>query len=58
MSDLKPCPFCGSKDVGEINTNRSPRIHCYRCGADGPIIPYAEDTKFWTWNTRAGDNHD
>ena len=55
MTDLKPCPFCGCKDVGEINTNRSPRIHCYRCGADGPIIPYAEDTKFWTWNTRKGD---
>ena len=49
---LKPCPFCGGKDVdGEMHEDG--RLHCYRCGANGPAMPYARDDKFPTWNTRA-----
>ena len=53
MSAPKPlfCPFCGSNDVD--NGRADARYHCYRCGADGPQIPYAPDDKAWTWSTRA-----
>lgn len=49
--ELKPCPFCGGKDID--NKMHPDVVHCYRCGADGPAIPYAPDDKAWTWNTRS-----
>ena len=49
--ELLTCPFCGSNDVD--NKRADARYHCYRCGADGPQIPYAPDDKAWTWQTRA-----
>ena len=49
--ELKPCPFCGSKDVdNELRLDR--RVHCYGCRADGPEVPYAAAAAP-TWNTRA-----
>ena len=48
--ELLTCPFCGSNDVD--NKRADARYHCYRCGADGPQIPYAPDDKAWTWSTR------
>lgn len=36
MSDLSPCPFCGSDDVeAEINDQY---IECLTCGAQGPVF--------------------
>jgi len=52
--DLKPCPFCNCQDV-DGQMHKDGRIHCYRCGANGPTVPYARDDKFPTWNTRATD---
>jgi Lar family restriction alleviation protein len=49
--DLKPCPFCGGKDV-DGKMHKDGRVHCYRCGADGPAVPYAHDDKAFTWNNR------
>lgn len=51
-AELLPCPFCRGKDV-DTNLHEDGRVHCYRCGADGPAIPYARDDKATTWNTRA-----
>lgn len=52
--DLKPCPFCNRRDV-DGQMHKDGRVHCYRCGADGPTVPYARDDRFPTWNTRATD---
>ena len=42
--DLKPCPFCGSRDVaimreGRSGQNAAYRVSCRQCKARGP--------KFW-----------
>ena len=51
MSKLKPCPFCGSTDVGEeyggcINTSKglhqSGEVECYTCGAQSATISHNE----------------
>ena len=52
---LKPCPFCGCK-TPDAYLYAGGRVHCYRCGADGPVIPYAPDDKFPKWNDRPGDD--
>jgi Lar family restriction alleviation protein len=49
--DLKPCPFCGGKDI-DGKMHKDGRVHCYRCGADGPAVPYSYDDKAFTWNNR------
>ena len=61
LIELKPCPFCRSKgpDAEKYKDNvtgQAGRVHCYRCGADGPTIPYAPDDKFWTWNSRPAED--
>lgn len=44
MSQLKPCPFCGSKNL------YAARIYviCRNCGAEGPVKSEPEKE----WNTR------
>ena len=41
MTELKPCPFCGSKDVqcGELGEFMKGRyfIHCNKCQTSGPL---------------------
>ena len=32
MAELKPCPFCGSKNVGDMNG----WVQCFNCNAGGP----------------------
>lgn len=53
--ELLPCPFCGGIDCDGDGPfpQKMGRVHCHRCGADGPTIPYAPDSKFWEWNTRS-----
>lgn len=57
MSELKPCPFCGSKDI-EINEvlfeNHYQEIHCNNCKmiACYPRDMVKEDV-IKAWNTRS-----
>ena len=53
MSELKPCPFCGSDDAykfisGDDCERECRWITCGRCEADGPI----SDDPVTAWNTR------
>ena len=54
MSELKPCRFCSSVDVG--TGRRVPGIefavHCFSCGAVGPTDLTIEDAE-GAWNRRA-----
>lgn len=61
MINLKPCPFCGSKnlvDHGEINT----WISCEDCGAEGPLrrddLWETKAEAAEAWNRRADDDSD
>lgn len=52
MTELKPCPFCGSENVSAEGRSASMRgvPFCHNCGADGPQNEvYAKGD----WNTRA-----
>lgn len=56
MSLPKPCPFCGSGDVGIVSHSNEVWHFscCYNCGANGP----EENTKVkaaLAWNRRADD---
>jgi len=53
MSKLKPCPFCGDKDVclSSHITDICWFVRCIACGAAGPIAP-VEDEAIAIWNTR------
>ena len=31
MNELKPCPFCGSKDIRKVVTLKYAEIYCARC---------------------------
>lgn len=60
---LKPCPFCGSLNVGlRHGTLFSGAVHCNNCSADvafGALYLFAEDDPDWKsvvingWNRRA-----
>ena len=55
MSDLKPCPFCGSDDVQVYNSSF---VECKNCWATGPIFENPDDEDDGTdeaidsWNDR------
>lgn len=55
MSELKPCPFCGSDllNVVWINTYMC-RVHCGGCGADGATC-YSERAAVEWWDNRVPD---
>ena len=64
MPDLKPCPFCGSKDTGvyEIrseNCSTFRYILCRTCGAKSQAF-FQERNAVEAWNRRAGkeDKHE
>jgi len=40
MADLKPCPFCGSDDLGHAYTADRVFIRCGSCGSGGPHCIY------------------
>lgn len=61
MAKLKPCPFCGSKNIadhGKYNT----WINCIDCGAEGPIrgveLWKTKEDAIEAWNRRASDDSD
>ena len=52
MSDLKPCPFCGSTDLHMQDVDRF--LQCYNCDATGPWhIDQTEAEAVAAWNRRA-----
>lgn len=65
MSDLKPCPFCGSADIYwsgcgnftvHAGSNVYQRLVCRRCGSGTtPFPPTDSDKCKELWNTRAVD---
>lgn len=58
MSELKPCPFCGSKDLRISHVGRDwNSVICRDCGGEGPEELGREDA-ISSWNRRAGDEAD
>lgn len=58
MDDLKPCPFCGSKNLNFVKCGSV--IFCKDCGARNPRISKflkialnEEEATVLSWNTRA-----
>ncbi|EPN6131752.1 TPA: restriction alleviation protein, Lar family [Enterobacter asburiae] len=56
MSLPKPCPFCGSGNIGIVSHGNELWYfaRCHKCGANGP----EEDTRIeaaLAWKRRAGD---
>lgn len=51
MTDLKPCPFCGSNETDPINGDRC-WIACLTCWAEGPSADTPEDAAE-RWNNRS-----
>ena len=61
MSELKPCPFCGSRAnidkhilKGLFNTKEFYSASCYLCGVRTRLVFTEEDAKE-LWNRRADD---
>ncbi len=51
--DLKPCPFCGSKNLRVVPIGKVSGIECNRCRAVGPYPEHqASDGFVYTWDTR------
>lgn len=55
MTDLKPCPFCGSKNLSCFNDGYLIQIFCNACGARTDLFkPDPErDKAVEAWNRRA-----
>ena len=50
MTELKPCPFCGSKNIGDTGLWRHV-ITCHQCGAKS--APFSSwDNAVNAWNNR------
>ncbi|HAT2607103.1 TPA: restriction alleviation protein, Lar family [Kluyvera intermedia] len=59
MSLSKPCPFCGSRDIGIVAHSNARWFfaYCGNCGAEGP----EESSKVkaaLAWERRVGDEAD
>lgn len=56
MAELKPCPFCGSKDLSdytdEDHDGMPGFVRCESCGADGPCLAPTAAKAVEAWNTR------
>ena len=58
MAELKPCPFCGSKDVfftsyyDELYEGKIYHIRCNKCATLGPIEA-TEQQAIDAWNKRS-----
>lgn len=55
MFGLQPCPFCESRGtdlvVEQLNFAVG-YVHCKRCGARGPLGPYASVVDMWNGCSR------
>ena len=56
MTDLKPCPFCGSKNLSHFNDGYFIQIFCNACGARTGLFVESDserDKAVEAWNMRA-----
>jgi len=55
MSELKSCPFCGSREVNLVELCRSgpSYVRCDGCGMDTPVAETSVDATD-AWNRRTG----
>ena len=56
-TELKPCPFCGSKDLAVECTDGVglPYVTCCNCGVDGAWSP-THNEAIMKWNIRVGES--
>ena len=47
---LKPCPFCGCKEINVYNMDDYNHVRCARCGGQ---VSHFEHLPIDAWNTRA-----
>lgn len=52
MTNLKPCPFCGSTDLIEGDDYGSGYVVCLTCQANGPYDDGLANAARDGWNTR------
>ncbi len=52
MTELKPCPFCGSKEVEMQGNSHHSWVVCDNCSTEGPVAP-SQDEAVERWNERA-----
>lgn len=57
MDELKPCPFCGSKEVRMRfdSVIESYYVTCKKCGAEVSQFYGLKDEAVEAWNRRAND---
>lgn len=56
MSDLKPCPFCGSSDLELFNDEEQVMIRCRDCDARGPSCNLDRKAQV-EWNVRPTEDN-
>lgn len=59
MQDVKPCPFCGSKDISiEKNDAVDWEVYCKNCGATVGAYDCYEtiEEALEVWNRRVGES--
>jgi Lar family restriction alleviation protein len=54
-NDLKPCPFCGYKDVHLGHVWQIFSVSCSHCRIEGPVDP-TEAGAIAAWNARAPES--
>ena len=53
--ELKPCPFCGDRDLSAVELAGGCWVTCEGCGAHGPGVERSKADALKLWNTRPGD---
>lgn len=56
MSELKPCPFCGCKDIGieTIEKYENHYLYCKHCNIEQPLYNSLEEA-IDAWNRRTNN---
>ena len=60
MAELKPCPFCGNRDVGisgvlpQFGEEMHYKVICFNCNAQTRVCA-KRDNAIKAWNRRAED---
>lgn len=55
MTDLNPCPFCGSKNIIHFNNGFFVQVYCVNCKCGTTFFKYERDCDkaVESWNRRA-----